>query len=138
MAPALTKAAILDADDLPRKRVDVPEWGGVVYVRSMTGAERDAFNAALIDAGGDDGRVNFANLRAGLVALTVVDENGARLFEDGDAEALDGKSFAALDRVASAAQRLNALSDDDVDALVKNSDAGPKGASSSRSRANSA
>ena len=35
----LTKEAILAADDLPREKVDVPEWGGEVYVRALTGAQ---------------------------------------------------------------------------------------------------
>ncbi len=32
----LSKEAILSADDLPREIVSVPEWGGQVYVRTMT------------------------------------------------------------------------------------------------------
>ena len=39
----LSKDAILAADDLPRETVHVPEWGGDVYVRTMSGTDRDAF-----------------------------------------------------------------------------------------------
>ena len=38
----LDKAAILTADDLGRREVAVPEWGGTVLIRGLTGAERDA------------------------------------------------------------------------------------------------
>jgi len=35
------KADILAADDLPRVAVEVPEWNTTVWVREMTGSERD-------------------------------------------------------------------------------------------------
>ena len=44
----LSKDAILAADDLPRETVHVPEWGGDVYVRTMSGTDRDAFETSLI------------------------------------------------------------------------------------------
>ena len=37
----LSRNAILNADDLPRKEVFVSEWNGSVFVRALTGAERD-------------------------------------------------------------------------------------------------
>ena len=43
----LSKEAILAADDLPREKVNVPEWGGEVLVRTMSGTDRDAFEASL-------------------------------------------------------------------------------------------
>lgn len=115
----LKREQILSADDLKRESVSVPEWGGEVLVRTMTGAERDAFEAAI--GGGKARQVNTANIRARLVALTVVDEAGARLFADGDMEALGRKSAAALDRCFSVAMRLNGLSAKDVEELEKNS-----------------
>ena len=44
----LSKEAILAADDLPREIVSVPEWGGQVCVRTMTGTDRDAFETSLL------------------------------------------------------------------------------------------
>ena len=44
----LNREAILAAEDLPRELVEVPEWGGAVYVRALTGAERDQFEASKI------------------------------------------------------------------------------------------
>ncbi len=43
----LTKDDILGADDLATEDVEVPEWGGCVRVRALTGTERDAFEAAM-------------------------------------------------------------------------------------------
>lgn len=125
----LTRDAILRADDLPRELVDVPEWGGEVYVRSLTGAERDRFEASMIEQRGKSQHVNMANIRAKLASLTICDENGARLFGDEDVKALAGKSAAALNRVFDAARKLSGLADDDVKELTEALEADPFGAS---------
>lgn len=111
----LTRDAILKADDLPKETVDVPEWGGGVLVRSMTGAERDAFEAQMFEGG----KARLQNLRARLVSQVCVDEQGNRLFTDEDIVALGAKSANALDRVFNAAQRLNAMGKEDVEAAKK-------------------
>lgn len=118
----LNREAILAAEDLPRELVEVPEWGGAVYVRALTGAERDQFEASIVEQRGRDMRMNMRNIRAKLVALTVVDEDGQRIFTDDDVAALGGKSAAALDRLFAVAQRLSGLSKEDVEELAKNSE----------------
>ncbi len=117
----LTRDAILKAEDLQTEEVDVPEWGGKVRVRSLTGSERDAFEAACVDAKGQmkDAAEAFANLRARLVALTVVDEEGARMFGLPDVGALGAKNARALNRVFEVAQKLSGLSKDDVKELTE-------------------
>ena len=88
----LTKEQILGAADLEHRDVAVPEWGGTVRVRCMTGEERDAYESALYN--GD--KVNLDNVRARLLVLTVIDEQGARLFADeADIAALGRKSVRA-------------------------------------------
>jgi hypothetical protein len=114
----LTKDAILSVDDLPRETVHVPEWGGDVYVRTMSGTERDAFEASLIRRdGGQDSRME--NVRARLVALTLCDPGGTRLFGDDEIVVLGRKSARALDRVFAVAQRLNGIGTEQVDATKK-------------------
>lgn len=106
----LTREQILQCDDLPKETVKVPEWGGEVQVRTMTGTDRDAFEASLI---GKEGRLE--NVRARLVSLAVCDESGSRLFDDADVAALGAKSAKALDRVFAVAQRLNGIGADQVE-----------------------
>lgn len=113
----LTRELILQAADLAAETVSVPEWGGEVRVRVMTGFERDTWEMELLTAR----EKNLARVRATLCALTVVDEQGARLFTHADIEALGGKSAAALDRVFEAAKRLNRIGAADVEDLRKNS-----------------
>jgi hypothetical protein len=118
--PYLTREQILNANDLPAEDVEVPEWGGVVRVRALTGAERDAFEAAIIKVRGKRVDFHLENARALLVAMSVVDEDGNRLFSDEDVKALGRKSAAALDRVASVAMRLSGLTQEDLEELTKN------------------
>ncbi len=117
MSKTLSRDDILAADDLPRESVEVPEWGGAVHLRSMTGTERDAFEVGLMGKTG----TNMENIRSRLITLTAVDEKGERLFpEEGDVILLGKKSAAALDRLFAVAQRLNGLSARDVEVLEKN------------------
>ena len=128
----LTKGEILAAVDLPTERVAVPEWGGEVMVRGMTGAERDAFEASLVRTRGQKtSELNLENARAKLIARTVVDEEGTRLFSDADAVALGKKSAQALQRVFEVAQRLSGLTPDDITDLTENLASGQSDGSTS-------
>lgn len=115
--PILNKAAILAAEDLKTETVDVPEWGGEVRVRTLTGTERDAFESSLV---GEGGKRQLENLRAKLLSLAIVDENGARIFSDGEAAMLGGKSAAVLDRLFDVAQRLNGIGAKAEEQIEKN------------------
>jgi len=118
----LTRDQILQANDIQTEEVSVPEWGGTVLVRALDGEERDALEASMIQGKGKNAQVNLKNLRAKLVARSIVDENGKRLFEDSDIPALAKKSAAALNRVYEVAQRLSGITPEDVDELTKNSE----------------
>lgn len=81
----LTRDAILAAADRPLHQLDVPEWGGCVYIREPSAQD-------LIDMAGGNG-VKL------LLTRTVCDETGKRLFTDKDADALMDKGFAGIQRV---------------------------------------
>lgn len=115
----LTKDQILSADDLSTESVSVPEWGGDVLIRCLTGSERDSFEAAL-DSLKKSGRP-LHNIRARLAAMSIVDEQGNRLFSDAEIDALGKKSSSALNRVFEAATKLSRFSEESVKELEKNS-----------------
>ena len=94
----------------------MPEWGGDVLVRGLGGAERDQLEALMLQ----DKERSYDNLSARLAAMSIVDEQGARLFTDVDVAALGKKSAGALRRVVEAAQRLSAMSASDAAELIKN------------------
>ena len=113
----LTLESILAADDAKVQTVNVPEWGGDVCVRVMSGTDRDRFESSIMVAG----KVSTDQFRAKLVAATVCDEEGKLLCSDQlHVEQLGRKSSVALSRVFDAAQKLNGLTKDDVDEMVKN------------------
>ena len=116
----LTKEDILKAEDLDFEEVEVKEWGGSVRVRCMTGNERDSFEASVYEIKGNKANIIRDNFRAKLIARTLVDENGERLFTDKEIELIGEKGSKPLDKVFKVAQRLNGLSQADEDEFVKN------------------
>lgn len=115
----LSRLDILASEDLATEKVRVPEWGGSVIVKALSGVERDAYEAGIFSSGaGITAEYNLQNIRAKLAARTMVDENGDRLFSDADVARLGLKSAAALDRVFSVAQRLSRLTASDVKELT--------------------
>lgn len=127
----LDRGAILGALDIETEEVYVPEWRGWVRVRGLMGYERDAFEAELVRLRGPRGEVLMHNVRAKLVARSVVDEVGNRLFTDADIEALGQKSAAALDRIFEVAQRLSGVTKQAVEELAGNFGSGQTGGSTS-------
>lgn len=103
-------------DDLKIEVVDVPEWGGSVRVSTMSAFARDRFEANIAKAGGG---LNLHNIRAKLAIATIVDDDNKPLFDESDIDRLGQKSCAALDRIFAAAQRLNLISDKEVETLAK-------------------
>ena len=117
----LTRELILNCDDLKSEELFIPEWDGTVTVKAMTGTERDAFEASIVEMKNGGQTFKMENMRAKLVAKTVVDsETKQQLFSVGDIETLGKKSSAALDRIFAVSQRLSKITKDDVDELTKN------------------
>ena len=116
----LGAADILDADDIKTQRVPVPEWGGDVLVKTLTGKERDAFESTIVDMKlkGKDRQVNLENFRAKLVIASLVDEAGNKLFSPKQLEQLAQKSAAALHRCFKVAQEMSGFGEDDVEELT--------------------
>ena len=116
----LSREAILNVKDFKTREVDVEEWGGTVLVKGLSGSERNDFEQSMIVRRGKDVQMNMKNATAKLVALSIVDEEGKRIFSDADVEALGAKSGAALSRVYTVASKLAGLSEDDMKELTEN------------------
>jgi len=111
----LNRDDILSADDAKTQCVAVPEWGGDVLVGNITGKQRDEFEAAMAS-----GKNSMTNIRAKMVALAVRNKDGSQMFTAKDVGVLGDKSAAALDRVFTAALRINAFTNEDVEELQGN------------------
>jgi len=119
MSKILTKDEILKIEDIKTEEVEVPEWGGVVLVKTMSGRERDQLESSVITKPGER---NLTNLRAKIVSLSIIDVDGNRQFSFDDAILLGDKSARALDRVFTVAQRLSGFTPEDVKELSKKSE----------------
>ena len=128
----LTREEILAAKDLREEIVDVPEWGGTVRIVTMTGAERDSFDALLAEKRVGDS-VDIRGIRPYLVLLTAHGENGERLFTEKDLPALEAKSGIVIERLAKAARKVNALTDAELEERKADFPAGQNAGSGSPS-----
>ena len=116
----LNKEQIKGVSDLETQDIEVQEWGGTVRLKSLTGAERDRFEASVVQGQGRNTTVNMQNLRAKLVAQSAIGEDGKPLFTEEDVKWLGEKSAKALNRLFNAAQSLSGLSESDVKELAGN------------------
>lgn len=119
----LTKQSILQAKDMRIERVHVPEWGGEVCLKSITAAERGQIEAAAArfreSRGKDETFARTFTLK--IVSMALCDENGNRLFDDGDFAELAKKNAAVIAKLAETAQRLSGFGKEDLEELEKNS-----------------
>jgi hypothetical protein len=100
-----------------RKEVEIPEWGGSVLVQGMDVAQAQAIKP-------QDGL-------AELVIVSVVNEDGTRMFSPEDKESLQKLDVRGLKRLADAVLELNGMTKTAVEDAAKNSEPGLNGASSS-------
>lgn len=121
----LNREDILAAKDVHYEDIDVPEWGGQVRVRALTGTARDKYEASIIQQNGENRRVNLLNARTKLVVLALVDENMRPVFTAEDVNELGRKSAKALGRVFDKARQLAGMTEDDVERLSENFGADP-------------
>jgi hypothetical protein len=138
---ALSRDAILAADDIQTEKVPVPEWGDEVIIRGLTGEELDAYQASrrqIRNLGTPQQEMVLIqdNARATLLVKCLVDEHGDRIFTDKDAGLLGMKNGKVLDRLYDVATRLSGLSEEEQEAMEGNSATPtPDGVSSSSSPA---
>lgn len=128
----LSRKDILTADDIKTEEVEVPEWGGSLLVRALTGKEKDIFFGSFVDEEGNPALEMLDNATARVLALCIVDEDGKPIFTKHDVDALGEKSGQAAGRVWAVAQRISGLSPKSIKALTENLKEGQNGNSTSR------
>jgi len=111
-----------------------------VFVRQMSGRERDVWERSFVKEIKDNrGTVighdqAFEDFRAKLAVVTVCNSEGMLILKPSDAPILSqNMSAATLEKIVNATQKLNAITEEDKEAIVKNSEADQVGNSSSDS-----
>jgi hypothetical protein len=127
----LSRETALNHEHFAVEKVDVTEWGNIdpstgkpeptyIFVRELSAKEKDAFETSLVAGKGRKQKINLENFRARLAVLVCCDEKRQPIFQPEDVEWLTQKPVRVLSRITEAAKRLNDLSDEDEEELLKN------------------
>jgi hypothetical protein len=127
----LSAEDIFGADDHEKEWVPCPEWAPKgsspmnlerygVWAHQLTGQERDAYEASLLKGRGKKQKTDFVNIRAKLISRSCQNDAGDRIFTDRQAAQLGMKSSKVLDRIFDACQKLNGMTEEDIDELEGN------------------
>jgi hypothetical protein len=113
----LTFDDIVAASDIRYEYVDVPEWGGRLKLKSLTGEERGKVFTAIRAHGKqihdeDEAQSIFY---ARVIAASAVDEDDKPVIGQKNALALTKKSSSALNRVYKVCARLSGLGDEEIE-----------------------
>ena len=127
MGNLLDRRKLLEREELERVKVEF-EDGNYVFVRQMTGRERDNFEQSLIKETKDAKGVvvsydrALGDFRAKLAVVTVCNEAGDMIFLPDDYGTLSKHMSAKkLELIVNKAQELNKITEEDKEAIVKNS-----------------
>jgi hypothetical protein len=118
----LNRSDILSVVDILVKEVDVPEWGGTVFIRQLTRGEQDTYlkrqygatrltqhtkndvqEISAVDVYGHD---------AFICSRGICDDAGKLLFKEGDVEALKSKNGAVIGRLSSEIVKFSGMAGD--------------------------
>lgn len=131
----LTREMLLETRDT-LKLEPVVLTRGTVYVREMTGKEKDIWERSMMKRVSVPGGAQVAgqqtqyettleNYKGKLAVSTLSDENGNLLFDMRDVAKLSSMMSASnLEKVVEAAQKINAISEADKKDILGNSEAG--------------
>lgn len=118
---SLTRDQILQAArnaKIERDTLHVPELGGYIFVRGMSGTERDEFEEGLrIRKGRRTGQADLRNFRARLAVKVIVTEDGQRIMQDEDAKIFGQMPAGVLDRIISRCTELSGMADEEAEDL---------------------
>lgn len=123
--------AALDRYEVETRKLRIPELGGTVYVREMSGQIRNRLEAtyATIRNGGDSKQLD--KITAQIVAYCTVDEAGKPIMTMNAAQRVVSKMQKVAFRIRDAALELSATDEDDVEALAEVFDGAQSGDSTS-------
>jgi hypothetical protein len=131
MGTLLNRDALLAKEELKKVKVEF-EDGNFVYVRQMTGHERDVFEQSLLKKNRDSKGTVISyeqateDFRAKLAVVTLCDSEGNAILDAKDFPQLSrNMSAKKLEKIINEAQKLNAITEEDKEAIVKNSEVGP-------------
>lgn len=103
-----TQAVCIDGLDTP------------IFVRGLSGRERDGFENACFQQRGKQRVMTTENIRAKLLVRSICDDQGNRLFSDSDEAELGAIPADILDQLFTVAQKLSGLGSNDIEEIAGN------------------
>ena len=97
----LTREAILSITDKAVKEVDVPEWGGSVFIKGLTFDQEEIFSRAEEEGDQDAAQRFLVNF--------ICNADGIPLFTEADIPELKKKSVRAFTRIVNEVKAFNSL-----------------------------
>ena len=122
----LTRGDLLKKEELLKEKVELNENGDYVFVRQMTAHEKNVWEMSQMKKTLDSKKkvqydLTLDDFRAKLAVCCVCDENGNLLFDPKDYLELSANiSAATLEKIVDVAQKLNAITEEDKEEMVKN------------------
>lgn len=114
----LTINDILTTEDKKFEEVEIPEWGGVLFVRVMTAKERSEIEDLYLKV--NEAKKDTGKFRRELIKRTLCNSKGESLItDDAIAEHMMGKSALIIERLFEKACEVNGFRERDVDTLKK-------------------
>ncbi|MBD3405117.1 MAG: hypothetical protein GF411_03155 [Candidatus Lokiarchaeota archaeon] len=119
--PVLSAQDIRVVEDVMVEKLFIPEWKGHVYVRGMTGSQRDYFDGLISEA--EKKGFAKAKVRATVACMCLCDGEGKRLFnyrKKEHVEDMGKRSAYPLDRIFAVIMRLSGLSSEEFSEIRGN------------------
>jgi hypothetical protein len=110
----LNKQQVKDVDDLPRKIINVEEWGGEIEIQKMNARRRMEYEKAAQNV-----KLPMDNIIC-LVLFSCINEDGSLMFSLEDRDDLLGKSSDSLIKLFQASVDLNEMSNKALEEKAKN------------------
>jgi hypothetical protein len=125
-----------------RDRIELEHqsFGQKVWIQEMNGQERDDWERAVTKKQDKEGRItDFVGLRAKMIQLTLVDENGVRVYSENEAEEINQLPGRFREDLFDAALEFNGLTKQSREDQEKNfaSEAGNGSCAASQSSSDS-
>lgn len=104
------------------KEIIVPGRNLKMRIRSLLEGEKESYEASLVTAKAEYTRETLLNARRRLVALCLCDENGNRILQDADIDAMKQLDGAELAYLQEQCQQHVGFKAGDIEGMVKNSE----------------
>lgn len=109
MSKYLSRDEVLAAQDFKTEEVEVPEWGGVVLVRELSALDFDSVGFPMVKEDGEIDARGARGMGVKIVSLSVIDEEGNRLFTSKDVRALGARAIAPIRRITAVVMSLSGM-----------------------------